>query len=232
MLITLAASAPVWSAYGTCAAAVVTAVAVVLAGVTIASARREARRTRAYAYMERHYRQDFATLVSEARRFWRLRPDRVTDAASMKAAEAARLVQWKNMPRLKKSEILLVFNFCEEIAGMFNSGLLDEEITKKMLAPAIITYWNEAGWLIESLRGERSAKVFGEWAHMYDRLAGESRFDYLVEQTSGSGVRSETTEEQERVVKRQPRWRNAAFPALVAAVVAVVVSLAYRLLFT
>jgi hypothetical protein len=67
----------------------------------------------------------------------------------------------------ERIDVLVVLNFWEEMAGMYNRELVDQQIIVDYFGDAAIAFWERSMWLAMYLRGPGPGKaIYNEWEKM------------------------------------------------------------------
>lgn len=82
--------------------------------------------------------------------------------------------RWNNFLTLglrDQQRYFRVMNLFEELATLFNDGLVSERSVRRLIGRASVAYWNEVRWFVDRYRQEvGDADAFSEWQTMNDRL--------------------------------------------------------------
>jgi hypothetical protein len=80
----------------------------------------------------------------------------------------ARIETWKGMPFEEKQEVLIVMNFWEELASMYNRKLVDRTVIHEYFTEAIYDFWEKSEWLRTFIKSqhEEGARVYNEFEDM------------------------------------------------------------------
>lgn len=78
--------------------------------------------------------------------------------------------EWNHMPYEKRIASLLFVNFWEELGGLYNRKLVDQEVIREYFGPAIVEYWKTAQWFVRRSRDEDGEDVFSQWGAMRDDI--------------------------------------------------------------
>ncbi len=133
--------------------------AVLYAGYQVRLTRVIAKQTLAYQYFARFSELSLTKTYERAKAFSIPRP-------SGKAAEEVRWREyqdWAKNDPAKKRDILFVFNFFEELGGLYKRGVVDRRIVNEYLGAFALAFRNELGWFFA--RQERST-LFEDWKAM------------------------------------------------------------------
>ncbi len=84
-------------------------------------------------------------------------------------AAGKRYREFLAMGRADKLAALVVPNLFEELAGMYNQGLLDKAITKEYFGDAAREVWESGSWLIERWR-KTDPTYFKQWQLMLEDM--------------------------------------------------------------
>jgi hypothetical protein len=103
-----------------------------------AEERAEALTTRAHRYLERYGDPAELPHIVAFHAFMKIEPGR----------EAAQLTRWRRMGLLNRLKILRFLNFWEELAGMYNRGLVDKGVVRDYFAAPALYYWKMSSWFI------------------------------------------------------------------------------------
>ncbi|MGA8364647.1 MAG: hypothetical protein WB709_09015 [Solirubrobacteraceae bacterium] len=88
-------------------------------------------------------------------------------------ARTARIEKWKGMSFEKKQEVMIVMNFWEELASMYNRKLVDRTIIHEYFAGVIYDFWEQSEWLRTFIKSQYAdgAGVYNEFEEMHRDLA-------------------------------------------------------------
>jgi hypothetical protein len=194
--------------------------ALVGAALSIRETRRISRQQLTYSYFARAFdahHQQYNALTS-AYLSLRSPPQRLNDERWMRLtkAECDRIVKdWRSMPLAERQAIkrriwdeltgveqlavLPYVNFIEEIATVFNAGLLDKGLVKQTFAPWTGYYYDTGRWFIE-WRREGDPAELEEWTRMEDELAAMPAYPHT------RGVRRWASRWRQRVAAFERQW--------------------------
>jgi hypothetical protein len=129
---------------------------VVVAGVTIRSARQSSRRDATFRYLERQERESMYTLLRDASEIWKLAVGHSPDRGR---------ARYEALDGEGKKKIYRAFNFYEEVCSVYRHGQLDDSVFRETLAPILVQDWRDAHWLVTWLRTGDDGKVDkGMWS--------------------------------------------------------------------
>ncbi len=77
----------------------------------------------------------------------------------------------------EKQEVLIVMNFWEELASMYNRELVDRTVIHEYFADVIYDFWKKSEWLRTFIKShlEEGARVYNEFEEMCQDLAKRDR---------------------------------------------------------
>jgi hypothetical protein len=147
----------------TAAAAAATAIIAGMAAVGafkgITQNRVQDRQTRAHRYLERF--NSPSELVSRTRLhdfYMSGPPDTPGTQGARRRWERRRIAAWERMSHADKLSTVHGLNFWEELAGMYNRGLVDRPIVADYFGTAALSVWEGTQWFISYMRkGQPSA---------------------------------------------------------------------------
>jgi len=142
---------PVLDAF-TALAAVALVTAALYAALSIREAARAAKYARVLRYMERLLDLKFVAAITEARIIW-----------AFPGNDAQKRQHFSELSEREQDRFGAVLNFFEEVCAAYNAGILDEEMTKRMVGGYINFFWDKADWFISHQR-LRDDQTFCEWA--------------------------------------------------------------------
>ncbi len=131
-------------------------VAVMVATAQVLSARSATKQTLTYNYMERFNSPELLPFHQKTADLFRSRTP---------ADEGERYADFLKWDQKDKLAVLVVPNFFEEVAGMYNHGLLDRNVAKVYFGELGQDLWASGSWLIERWR-KTDAGYFEEWEKM------------------------------------------------------------------
>jgi hypothetical protein len=168
--------------------AVAALVALLGAAVTILDNRRTARRRITYEYLARLEDSALIEIQATMSSFMRggMRPEHISVEQWSTMGEEARLETAKNMwqqlclsPSLKDRETVLRIvaypNMLEDLAGMYNDGLLDRRIVKTHVESEAKNFCEVAGWWLKELKSDPRSNTFRDIEVMLEDLAERKR---------------------------------------------------------
>jgi VIT1/CCC1 family predicted Fe2+/Mn2+ transporter len=220
------------------------AIAVVVVGVlalggtvlTLRQNRNDSKRTRALDYLRRLFGLDFAplhmqvlTYLGSADKDVFLHPEKAIPNSSKPETEAEAEAAYDSLNLEQRTTVFLVFNFYEELSGSYRAGLLDDEIAKRMLLPAVLEAWSEAAWFVEVARRRTKRNYEGMG---YSEDAAEKAGKEVLSEWEGLAKEIRTgqhlsTSRPKPGWLHNPAWKRMAYPiALGAAFVALGLALA------
>ncbi len=155
------ANDPNWATIMGSIAAAVTAL---IAGVAAAGAflglrqnRARDRETRAHRYLERYNSPPEISSRTRVHDFFMSGPR--TGRLGRRRWERARIGEWEGMTHAEKLDTVQGLNFWEELAGMYNLGLVDDEIVSEYFGTAALSIWAGTRWFVEYLRRDQPATM-------------------------------------------------------------------------
>ncbi len=141
------------------ATAVIAGLALVGAVVQITSARNANRRTAAFRYFERWSDPESLSYIAKMAEF-------LTVGTEAEAEAKWREWEAKTLDFEERLATLVFINFWEELAGLYNSRLVDRKVIREYLGGLIINYWELGSWFINRSRAEDSSDL-QQWEDMY-----------------------------------------------------------------
>jgi hypothetical protein len=113
--------------------------------------RRHLHQERVFEYSRRFNEPSFIKLTARHTDFW----------------QAHTYAQWKTLDREDRAEWLIVANFIEEIATLYNRGLVNRSVAAQVFGSYVENLWNHSLPLIQGARSDRSDDwIFAEWEEM------------------------------------------------------------------
>jgi hypothetical protein len=147
-------------------AAFAAVVGLFFAGYQIRQGRQLERERLVGSYLERLNTGDFYDYMAESRELLAI-PD------------AQRDERWNEFLALRlrdQQRYFRVMNLFEELATLFNDGLVSERAVRRLLGETSVAYWNEVRWFVDRYRLEvGDIHAFSEWETMNDRLKAPSQ---------------------------------------------------------
>ncbi len=137
-------------------------VALIGAFLQLQSTRHATRRRNAFAYFERW--------SSPASLPFIVKMNALFAEGQSKHEDDERWRLWNGMPYEDRIASLLFVNFWEELGGLYNRKLVDQEIIREYFGPAIVEYWKTAQWFVKRSRAEDGEAVFSQWQAMRDDI--------------------------------------------------------------
>jgi len=144
-----------WSAISTFVLAITTALALVGVAVQIRLARATTKQTLTYNYTERFAKPELLPFHQKTRSLFNLGG----------ATADERFETFANWSTEDQLGALLVPNLFEELAGMYNQGLLHRRITKEYFGRTAHAFWDEGEWFILALRASYP-RYYEQWERM------------------------------------------------------------------
>ncbi len=144
-------------------AGIAAAVAVLYAGYQVRLTRAIAKQTLAYQYFERFsgYSLEEPYAVAKAFSF---------DCPSTETAAKRRWEEfqgWEEQDRTKVKDILFIFNFFEELGGIYRRGAVDRQVINEYLGKFALQFWDRLDWFVSRIRDDRAAPtLFEDWEEM------------------------------------------------------------------
>lgn len=81
--------------------------------------------------------------------------------------EDERWAMWQKRSFEERQRLLLPLNTLEEMGAMYNAGMFDRALARRLLRATSREYWNVARWLVARYRTERGNPAFyEEWERM------------------------------------------------------------------
>jgi hypothetical protein len=155
-----------WSEFAT---AVFAGVALFGAWYQLRQTRNTALETRTHEYMQRYGSPELVPYQTLAHPLI---------GAELKPGDReARIAMWERMSFKKKQEVLIVMNFWEELASMYNRKLVDRTVIHEYFADVIYDFWEKSEWLRTYIQSklEEGARVYNEFEDMCRDLAERDR---------------------------------------------------------
>jgi hypothetical protein len=167
-------------------AGIAAGIAVLYAGYQIRLTRAVARQTLGYQYFERFSRYSLDTPYATAKAFSFPRPK--TEAEEQQRWDQFKRWQ-KEDPPTRSRDVLFIFNFFEELGGVYKHGAVDRRVVNEYLGKFALNFWSELPWFVRRLREDQeAATLFEDWEAMSravkragarrDRLRNGSRPDH------------------------------------------------------
>ena len=144
-----------WASIAEIVLAVIAVLALIGAVAQVAVARSVSRETLTYNYTERFATPEFLSFHQKTADLFAL------EGASADGRYAV-FQGWKYEDQLAA---LLVPNLFEELAGMYNQGLLHKGITKDFFGLTALDVWNRGSWFIERSR-KSNPRYYEQWELM------------------------------------------------------------------
>jgi hypothetical protein len=156
--------------WGTKLAGIAAAIAVLYAGYQVSLTRALAKRTLAYEYFERFSRYSLERPYKKAKSFTIPRPSDKAEAQE----RWDEFKRWETKPedQQKVSDIMFIFNFFEELGGVYRHGAADRQVIDEYLGKFALAFWKELDWFICRIRKEpnRSPTLFEDWGRMSEAV--------------------------------------------------------------
>jgi hypothetical protein len=144
-------------------AGIAAAVAVLYAGYQVRLTRAIAKQTLAYQYFERFSGYSLEDPYAVAKAFSFDRPDTET-AAERRWEEFQR---WEGQDPTKVRDILFIFNFFEELGGIYRRGAVDRQVINEYLGKFAQQFWDQLDWFVSRIRDHREQPtLFEDWGEM------------------------------------------------------------------
>ena len=143
-------------------AGVAAGIAVLYAGYQVRLTRALAKRALAYQYFERFSRYSLETPYEVAKAF-------AFPPPSDKAQAQERWDEfktWEKQDQSKVRDIMFIFNFFEELGGVYKHGAGDRQVIDEYLGKFALEFWNHLHWFICRIRKDRTATLFEDWEAM------------------------------------------------------------------
>lgn len=148
--------------WGAKLAGIAAGVAVLYAGYQIRLTRGIAKQTLAYGYFERFSRYSLETPYTTAKAFSFPSP---TDKAEAQE-RWEEFKRWEKEDPSKVRDIMFIFNFFEELGGVYKHGSADRQVINEYLGKFALEFWNHLHWFICRIRKDRTATLFEDWQAM------------------------------------------------------------------
>ena len=143
-------------------AGIAAGIALLYAGYQVRLTRALAKQNLAYAYFERFSRYSLKQPYAEAKGFTFPHPRGEDDAL-------ARWEQFKHWGREepgKVRDLIFIFNFFEELGGLYQLGAVDRRIVNDFLGKFALQFREALDWFIPLIRDDRSPTLFEDWGAM------------------------------------------------------------------
>jgi hypothetical protein len=137
-------------------------VALLYAGYQVRVTRSLAKQNLAYAYFERFSRYSLKEPYAEAKGFAFPHPSGQADAQ----ARWEEFQHWEREEPGKVRDLIFIFNFFEELGGLYKQGAVDRRIVNDYLGKFALQFWDELDWFIPRIRRARSSTLFEDWEAM------------------------------------------------------------------
>ena len=126
-----------------------------------AQERAEALTARAHRYLERYGNPDELPQIAAFHAFMNVAPDK----------EAGQLRRWRAMGVLSRLKILRFLNFWEELAGMYNRGLVDRDLVQEYFGAPALYYLKMSHWFIR-YEQKREPDALSQFQQMCKDIGG------------------------------------------------------------
>lgn len=151
------------SDWGSKLAGIAAAVAVLYAGYQVRLTRAIAKQTLAYQYFERFRGYSLEDPYAAAKAFSFDRPDTETEAEQ----HWKKFKRWEAQDPTKVKNILFIFNFFEELGGIYRRGAVDRQVINEYLGKFASQFWDQLDWFVKRIREDRKAPtLFEDWEEM------------------------------------------------------------------
>jgi hypothetical protein len=134
-------------------------IALVYAGYQVRVTRSLAKQNLAYAYFERFSRYSLEEPYAVAKDFAFPHPADQAEAQ----ARWERFERWESEEPKKTRDLIFIFNFFEELGGLYKQGAVDRRIVNDYLGKFALQFWDELDWFIPRIRRARSSTLFEDW---------------------------------------------------------------------
>jgi hypothetical protein len=126
----------------------------------------------AYNYFARYESPDLFACRAATRAFFVLpkSDDQGEEESLQREAIEERLEAMRGYAFPDLLSIFLIPNFFEELAGMYNRGLIDREVTKHYLGAVSLAVWNDLYWFVGRER-QKNPNTYIEWLEMLRDVA-------------------------------------------------------------
>lgn len=167
------AAAPIWTyEFGTIAELITAGVAICAfcgAVVQLRQTRRTTLETRAHEYLRRYDAPRLLPYIDRAHT--------VVGSKEPSAQETRfRLRAWERLSFRDRLDVLVMLNFWEELAGMYNRDLVDKKIIDEYFGDAALEFWKRSLWLQHHLQEQQAGEaVYNEWQEMCCDLVWQRR---------------------------------------------------------
>ncbi len=150
--------------WGAKLAGIAAGIAVLYAGYQVRLTRALAKQTLAYQYFERFSRYSLEAPYETAKMFTLPPPIGKAEAQT----RWDKFKSWERNDKAKVRDIMFIFNFFEELGGVYRQGAADRHVIDEYLGKFALEFWNQLHWFICRIRKEpnRSSTLFEDWEKM------------------------------------------------------------------
>jgi hypothetical protein len=113
-------------------------------------------------YFERFSRYSLKTPYERAKAFSFARP--VGEAEEKQRWEEFK--HWEDNDPEKFRDIMFIFNFFEELGGVYKRGAVDRRVVNEYLGRFALAFWEKLDWFISRIRIDQSPTHFEDWGAM------------------------------------------------------------------
>jgi hypothetical protein len=136
--------------------------ALLYAGYQVRVTRSLAKQNLAYAYFERFGRYSLTEPYAVAKAFAFPHPSDQEEAE----ARWGEFEHWEREEPIKVRDLIFIFNFFEELGGLYRQGAVDRRTVNDYLGKFALQFWDELDWFIPRIRKARSPTLFEDWEAM------------------------------------------------------------------
>ncbi len=148
--------------WGSKLAGIAAGIAVVYAGYQIRLTRTVAKQTLGYQYFERFSRYSLESPYAMAKEFSLSPPTSATE----EQRRWDEFKYWEKHEPQKVSDLIFIFNFFEELGGVYKHGAVDRGVINEYLGRFALGFWKQLGWFIHRIREDRTKTLFEDWDAM------------------------------------------------------------------
>ena len=145
-----------WSYVAQCVIAVAALVALAVAGGQIWVTRATAKRVRVYEYADKFNQPEMRRRAGEWREY--VEANTYEDFAALKWVE--------------RNDRLLLANVIEEVAAMYNRGMLDRSVAAEAVGFYVEGLWEASKKFVAEMRAAKGPRLFADWEHMVEDTPG------------------------------------------------------------
>ena len=149
-------AAAIVAAAAAAATAIIAGLAAVGAFKGVTQNRVQDRQTRAHRYLERFNSPTELASRTRLHDFYMSGPaDTPVNQRARRRWERRRIAAWERMSHGDKLSTVHGLNFWEELAGMYNRGLVDRPIVADYFGTAALSVWEGTKWFIDYMREDQ-----------------------------------------------------------------------------